>query len=399
VRKVHISINTHSWKRYIFSWFIGPLATTDIKNFIFKNQQIPVDSDCFINILSFLDTSDIGSLSRVNSLFSKALKLDIIWEQLWLQKYLHLWSCDTISEIRRIRGGNLLWEGGRTKSAQISNSNRDSNRKKNSNPSPNAFALTPKQGWKKFVLEFDACWIDWLLSGINSRNYCLLGINNCIYNVTSFVDSHPGSPETLLDHAGGDCTETFYDIGHSIEALNMKRLFVICSLYRETGMRQYEHCSSPVASRSSLLSSSSVSTIGPNSSSISWTAGLQPTGASTTMRSSSPHPEQHQHRTLMGLYIRDFGKKLSQLALTSPNLMKLNPPQLMAMVAGHENCPLIQDATGTPPREGLRYMHHGQPRSCFDPVGESWYVWWTCCGQGQSVRSETVERVRKHLQY
>lgn len=41
-------------------------------------------------------------------------------------------------------------------------------------------------------------------------------------NVTSFLKFHPGSQETVLNAAGGDVTQDFYDIGHSDLALSVK---------------------------------------------------------------------------------------------------------------------------------------------------------------------------------
>lgn len=42
--------------------------------------------------------------------------------------------------------------------------------------------------------------------------------NGQVYDVTKFLDEHPGGSEVLLDLAGKDVTEEFNDIGHSDEA-------------------------------------------------------------------------------------------------------------------------------------------------------------------------------------
>lgn len=39
-----------------------------------------------------------------------------------------------------------------------------------------------------------------------------------MYNVTKYLDDHPGGAEVLLDVAGQDADEFFEDIGHSKEA-------------------------------------------------------------------------------------------------------------------------------------------------------------------------------------
>lgn len=43
-------------------------------------------------------------------------------------------------------------------------------------------------------------------------------INGKVYNVSSYIDEHPGGEEVILDVAGTDATEAFEDIGHSDEA-------------------------------------------------------------------------------------------------------------------------------------------------------------------------------------
>jgi len=42
--------------------------------------------------------------------------------------------------------------------------------------------------------------------------------NGRVYNISSYIDEHPGGEEVVLDVAGTDATEAFNDIGHSDEA-------------------------------------------------------------------------------------------------------------------------------------------------------------------------------------
>ncbi|KAF8453300.1 cytochrome b5-like heme/steroid binding domain-containing protein [Terfezia claveryi] len=52
----------------------------------------------------------------------------------------------------------------------------------------------------------------------NSKKDLWVVIEGKVYDVTPFVDEHPGGEEVLLDVAGQDSTEAFDDVGHSDEA-------------------------------------------------------------------------------------------------------------------------------------------------------------------------------------
>ncbi|KFA51623.1 hypothetical protein S40293_03960 [Stachybotrys chartarum IBT 40293] len=43
----------------------------------------------------------------------------------------------------------------------------------------------------------------------SSRKSCWIILNNTVYDVTEFLDSHPGGATLLLNHSGGDATEVF----------------------------------------------------------------------------------------------------------------------------------------------------------------------------------------------
>lgn len=42
-----------------------------------------------------------------------------------------------------------------------------------------------------------------------------------VYDITGFLDEHPGGEEIIFENAGGDATEDFLDIGHSEDALKI----------------------------------------------------------------------------------------------------------------------------------------------------------------------------------
>lgn len=71
---------------------------------------------------------------------------------------------------------------------------------------------------KQLYFEFGQTYINYLLVGRNKMDDCFLGLHGNIYEITSFLDNHPGSPETILVHSGQDATRHFEDIGHSTPA-------------------------------------------------------------------------------------------------------------------------------------------------------------------------------------
>lgn len=48
---------------------------------------------------------------------------------------------------------------------------------------------------------------------------CWLIYKKAVYDVTHYVDDHPGGPDLVTDWAGKDCTKAFHDAGHSNEAV------------------------------------------------------------------------------------------------------------------------------------------------------------------------------------
>uniref|UniRef100_A0A0E9XIP2 Cytochrome b5 n=1 Tax=Anguilla anguilla TaxID=7936 RepID=A0A0E9XIP2_ANGAN len=58
-------------------------------------------------------------------------------------------------------------------------------------------------------------------------------INHKIYDVTKFLEEHPGGEEVLREQAGGDATESFEDVGHSTDAREMAKSFLIGELHPE----------------------------------------------------------------------------------------------------------------------------------------------------------------------
>mmetsp|Transcript_22930 Transcript_22930/g.38240 ORF Transcript_22930/g.38240 Transcript_22930/m.38240 type:complete len:130 (-) Transcript_22930:344-733(-) len=70
----------------------------------------------------------------------------------------------------------------------------------------------------------------------NSEADCWLIIGNesnggpKVYDITKYLNDHPGGPEIMLDLAGKDADEMFEDIGHSSEARSKMKEYLIGSL-------------------------------------------------------------------------------------------------------------------------------------------------------------------------
>ena len=90
-----------------------------------------------------------------------------------------------------------------------------------------------------------------------------------IYDVTHYIDSHPGGTEIIMQYAGQDCTKDFNDTGHSQDAAKDMKHFKIgklvevssCKLFRLAMFDEnnyQEDCKSNRA-KSQLISNGSLS--------------------------------------------------------------------------------------------------------------------------------------------
>ncbi|KAL1970020.1 hypothetical protein VTN77DRAFT_6425 [Rasamsonia byssochlamydoides] len=73
------------------------------------------------------------------------------------------------------------------------------------------------------------------VSAHNTKKDLYLVIHDKVYDVTKFVDEHPGGEEVLLDVAGQDATEAFEDVGHSDEAREILEGLKVGTLKRQPG--------------------------------------------------------------------------------------------------------------------------------------------------------------------
>lgn len=61
----------------------------------------------------------------------------------------------------------------------------------------------------------------------DSEKSCWLIIDGIVYDVTKYLEEHPGGEFVLLDNGGQDATEAFEDQGHSDDARELLKSFKI----------------------------------------------------------------------------------------------------------------------------------------------------------------------------
>ncbi|XP_051118297.1 cytochrome b5-like [Andrographis paniculata] len=65
------------------------------------------------------------------------------------------------------------------------------------------------------------------VSSHNTSEDCWVIINGKVYNVTNYLNEHPGGDEVILGQAGKDASEEFEDVGHGSAARLMLDEFYV----------------------------------------------------------------------------------------------------------------------------------------------------------------------------
>ncbi|XP_031099533.1 cytochrome b5 [Ipomoea triloba] len=61
----------------------------------------------------------------------------------------------------------------------------------------------------------------------NTKEDCWVVIDGKVYDVSSYMDDHPGGDDVMLDVTGKDATDDFEDAGHSKSARELMEKFFI----------------------------------------------------------------------------------------------------------------------------------------------------------------------------
>jgi len=101
----------------------------------------------------------------------------------------------------------------------------------------------------------------------NDAKSCYLVVHNKVYDVTKFLEEHPGGEEVLLEQAGEDSTEAFEDVGHSTDARDLLADYYIGELHPD------DRSSKTYSTNTGPTTFGTQSTAGS-----SWTGWLLPVG-------------------------------------------------------------------------------------------------------------------------
>lgn len=98
------------------------------------------------------------------------------------------------------------------------------------------------------------------------KNSCWIILHDKVYDVSKFLDEHPGGEEVLLEQGGKDATENFEDVGHSTDARDLLPQYLIGEVHPDDRSAQ------KIKERTWTKPESSSSSSG----SSSWTSWILP---------------------------------------------------------------------------------------------------------------------------
>jgi len=69
------------------------------------------------------------------------------------------------------------------------------------------------------------------IAEFKTETKCWLAIDNKVYDVTKFLEEHPGGDDVMKESSGKDATEDFDDVGHSTQARKMLEEYYVGELH------------------------------------------------------------------------------------------------------------------------------------------------------------------------
>jgi cytochrome b involved in lipid metabolism len=100
---------------------------------------------------------------------------------------------------------------------------------------PGALRPRPGETWRELYFELGRdesprCWGKLAARAHSDRSSCWLLIDRTVYDVTGFMDRHPGQAASLLLFGGADATEAFSEVAHSRQATALMKELAVRTL-------------------------------------------------------------------------------------------------------------------------------------------------------------------------
>ena len=190
--------------------------------------------DVQVHVLTFLQAVDLLRLCSVSKAGQVLGEGEGVWRQKWEERFGGVWGSELVQQVLRKEGGRKggrewclcrvveeVEEEGGVRHKQQWEYQQEQHHQQHLSPSASSSippSLPPScPSWKIFYSLFEEEWVGWLLAGRNTEESCLVGLEGGVYDLTNFLEVHPGSKETILVNAGGDATAFFEDVGHSVQ--------------------------------------------------------------------------------------------------------------------------------------------------------------------------------------
>ncbi|GKY98398.1 hypothetical protein MPSEU_000797300 [Mayamaea pseudoterrestris] len=149
--------------------------------------------DTQVNVLSYLLPQEITTFECASKTCQSMANESAIWKSLWYRDY--AWIL-------------LDWDVGQ-RAARRSGCN------------------LPVHFDKEFYTRFQLSWMNFAIAGESTYDSCLVGLGGHVFDLSFFLSSHPGSPETVMVHAGKDATDFFMGVRHSMGARRLAQSFCV----------------------------------------------------------------------------------------------------------------------------------------------------------------------------
>lgn len=171
-------------------------------------QTFPdLSMDILFVIAEYLDSGSIIRLSMCNRFLREAMLCDRLWQQLFRLAFGDLLRTPYVLAILRARNLSISDPVIQNEKLQM--------------------AAVRAGGWLRFCLVWEVQWQDWLCAGLCTNERAVLAFEDRLYDVTRFLSQHPGSPETLAEHCGGEVSDVYAEIGHSTVAHSLRDSYLV----------------------------------------------------------------------------------------------------------------------------------------------------------------------------